>query len=298
MVRFIDAHRTEYGVEPICSVLPIAPSTYFRHVKLRANPELGSKRARRDAALKVAIQRVWDDSGERYGSRKVWQQLLRDGVEVARCTVERLMRELGLRGLSRGKSPKTTTPSKRACPDDLVQRNFRAGAPNCLWVADITFVRVRAGFVYVAFVTDVFSRRIVGWKVSTSMESDLALGALEQALCERDANEQLVHHSDRGSQYLSIRYTERLQKAGVTASVGSVGDSYDNALAESQIGLYKTEVINHQGPWDGLRDVERATLNWVHWFNTKRLYEALGYVSPQEFENEYYRRHASEQKAA
>jgi transposase InsO family protein len=298
MVNFVDQHRSKYGVEPICKELQIAPSTYFRHVQLRDNPNLRSTRAKRDDALKTKIQVVWDESGKRYGAMKVWQQLCLDGVDVARCTVERLMGELGFQGVTRGKRTNTTRPSKRPCPKDLVQRNFRAAAPNRLWVADITCIHTRTGIVYASFVTDVFSRRIVGWQVASSMKTSLALDSLEQALSERQTDDRLIHHSDRGAQYLSIRYTKRLQNEGIRSSVGSVGDSYDNALAESLIGLYKTEVIEHQGPWEGLKDVERATLEWVHWFNTKRLHGALGYVSPQKYEEEHLSRHANQQKAA
>jgi len=301
MVRFIDDHRDEYGVEPICKVLPIAPSTYYRHKACEVDPTLRSVRAKRDEDLRAEIQRVWDENHEVYGVRKVWRQLRREGVRVARCTVARLMSALGLRGVVRGPSVKTTIPAEIADrADDLVQRNFTAERPNQLWVADITYVATWCGFVYVAFVIDAFSRRIVGWRVSNSLRSDLALDALEQALWERDQaeHERLVHHSDRGVQYLSIRYTERLAEAGIEPSVGSRGDSYDNALAETIIGLYKTEVINHKGPWRGLEDVEFATLEWVWWFDNKRLLEPIGYTPPVEYEEAFYSRNQNQTSVA
>ena len=246
MVAFIDDHCEAYGVEPICDVLPIAPSTYYGHKARETNPSLCSTRAQRDEELRGEIERVWEANFRVYGVRKVWRQLNREGVPVARCTVARLMGELGLRGAVRGRRLKTTIPDGAADrPLDLVQRDFSAERPNQLWVSDLTYVATWRGFVYVAFVIDAFSRRIVGWRVSNSLKSDLALDALEQAICERDEAERdrLVHHSDRGGQYLSIRYTERLAEAGIEPSVGSKGDSYDNALAESVIGLFKTEVI-------------------------------------------------------
>jgi putative transposase len=294
MVAFIGAHRGEYGVEPICSVLPIAPSTYYEHAARRANPDVRSARAKRDAELRDRIHRVWRENFQVYGVRKVWRQLTRDGVEVARCTVGRLMRAMGLRGAVRGRTFKTTMPDAAALrPPDLVERQFSASRPNALWVADLTYVATWRGFVYVAFVIDVFARRIVGWRVSGSLRTDLALDALEQAIWSRSATEGLVHHSDRGGQYLSIRYTERLAEAGMEPSVGSVGDSYDNALAESVIGLFKTEVIRRRGPWRGLEDVEFATLDWVSWYNTQRLLEPIGYVPPIEYEAHYYRNHST-----
>jgi putative transposase len=291
MVAFIDGHRGEYGVEPICEVLPIAPSTYYTRVARRADPELRPARAKRDERLQPEIQRVWDENLAVYGADKVWRQLHREGFEVARCTVERLMRAMGLRGVVRGRAFTTTTVADEASarPLDLVQREFQATRPNQLWVADITYVATWAGFVYVAFVIDVFSRAIVGWRVSSSLRSDLALDALEQALHARPGSDELVHHSDRGSQYLSIRYTERLAEAGIEPSVGTVGDSYDNALAESIIGLFKTEVIRCRGPWRSIDPVEFATLQWVDWFNNRRLLEPMGYVPPAEFEEAYYR---------
>jgi transposase InsO family protein len=264
MVSFIAAHRGEYGVEPICSVLPIAPSTYYEHAARRANPALLPARATRDAELRALVDRVWRENFRVYGVRKVWRQLQRDAVEVARCTVERLMRDMGLQGAVRGRRCKTTIPDDAAMrPPDLVDRDFNASRPNELWVADLTYVATWRGYVYVAFVIDVFARMIVGWRASSSLRTDLALDALEQAIWARAETDGLVHHSDRGGQYLSIRYTERLAEAGMEPSVGSVGDSYDNALAESVIGLFKTEVIRRQGPWRGLEDVEFATLEWV-----------------------------------
>jgi len=292
MKAFIDEHRVEYGVEPICNVLPIAPSTYYEHEARRANPDLRPARAKRDAELRDLVDRVWRENFQVYGVRKVWRQLTRDGVEVARCTVERLMRAMGLRGAVRGRTFKTTMPDAAAMrPPDLVDRDFSASRPNALWVADLTYVATWRGFVYVAFVIDVFARRIVGWRASSSLRTDLALDALEQAIWSRAETNGLVHHSDRGGQYVSIRYTERLAEAGMEPSVGSVGDSYDNALAESVIGLFKTEVIRRRGPWRGLEDVEFATLDWVSWYNTQRLLEPIGYVPPVEYEDHYYRNH-------
>lgn len=282
-----------YGVEPICSVLPIAPSTYYA-----AKQRPASARNLRDAELVERIRKAWKDSRGRYGARKVWHQLLRDGVSVARCTVERLMRAEGLAGVVRGKRVFTTQSDDTAPrPDDLVERDFTAPAPNRLWVADLTYVRTWAGFVYVSFVFDVFSRFIVGWQAASHLRTDLALDALEMALWQRrGAGEGLIHHSDRGCQYLAIRYTERLEEAGIETSVGSRGDSYDNALAESVIGLYKTEVIRHEGPWKGLEEVEFATLEWVDWFNNVRLLEPIGYVPPAEFEQTYYALSAATQE--
>jgi putative transposase len=297
MVAFIDAHRAAYGVEPICAVLPIAPSVYYVHKARERDPERRPARARRDADLCAHIGRVWRAHREVYGVRKVWQQLLREGHAVARCTVARLMRCLGLAGAVRGRAFKvTTTPDPTVPrPPDLVTRQFTATRPNQLWVADLTYVATWRGFVYVAFVIDVFSRRIVGWRASSSLRSDLALDALEQALYDRPIgqSDRLVHHSDRGVQYLSIRYTERLAEAGIELSVGSTGDSYDNALAETVIGLFKTEEIYRRGPWKGLEDVEFATLEWVAWYNKGRLLEPLGYVPPAEFEQAYHDRQAA-----
>jgi putative transposase len=294
MVAFIDQHRAAFGVEPICEVLPIAPSTYYQQKARQADSSRLPARTRRDRDLRPAIQRVWKGNFDVYGPKKVWKQMNREGIRVARCTVERLMRDLGLQGAIRGRKFKTTIPDETAVrPADLVQRNFTATRPNHLWVADLTFVATWRGFVYVAFVVDVFSRRIVGWRASTSLRTDLALDALEQALYDRRDVEELIHHSDRGTQYLSIRYTERLAEAGIESSVGTVGDSYDNALAESVIGLYKTEVIWRRGPWRHIEQVEFATLEWVDWFNHRRLLEPIGYIPPAEFELMYYRDRAT-----
>jgi transposase InsO family protein len=285
MIAYIDAHKERFGVEPICEQLPIAPSTYYA-----AKSRPPSARVVRDEGLKPEIRRVHRDNFGVYGARKVWLQLGREGIPVARCTVARLMSGLGLRGVRRGAFKVTTIPDGSALrPADLVERDFRASRPNQLWVADITYVATWNGFVYVAFVTDVFSRRIVGWRVSRSLRSDLALDALEMALWARGRNaEGLVHHSDRGSQYLSIRYSERLAEAGAVASVGSRGDSYDNALAETINGLYKTEVIRRRGPWKNIDDVEFATLEWVDWFNNRRLLEPIGDIPPAEYEMLYW----------
>ncbi|WP_409945781.1 IS3 family transposase [Rubrivirga sp. S365] len=292
MITFIDDHREAYGVEPICKVLPIAPSTYYAAKARQSDPALRSARSQSDEALRAEIQRVWDENRSVYGAKKVWKQLKREGFVVARCTVARLMRTMGLRGVTRGRRVRTTVPADLAeRPLDLVERDFTAERPNQLWVSDLTYVATWRGFVYVAFVIDVFSRRIVGWRVSNSLRSDLALDALEQAICERSVGDDpLVHHSDRGVQYLSIRYTERLSEAGIEPSVGSKGDSYDNALAETVIGLFKTEEIHRNGPWRGLEDVELATLEWVWWFNERRLLEPLGYLPPAEYEDAFYRR--------
>jgi transposase InsO family protein len=292
MVSFIDDHREAYGVGPICEVLPIAPSTYYTHKAIQADPSLRSPRAQRDERLKCEVRRVWKENRELYGAEKVWKQLNREGISVAWCTVRRLMKEMGLEGAVRGRAFKTTTiPGEEASrPLDLVDRDFQVSRPNELWVSDLTYVATWRGFVYVAFVIDAYARRIVGWRVSTSLSSDLALDALEQAISERedDQDGRLVHHSDRGVQYLSIRYTERLAEEGIEPSVGSVGDSYDNALAESIIGLFKTEVIRRLGPWRNVEDVEFATLEWVWWFNYHRLLGPIGHVPPVEYEEAYY----------
>jgi transposase InsO family protein len=292
MVTFIDQHRDTYGVEPICAVLPIAPSTYFLRKAQHQDPTKRSARAQRDDDLRAAVQRVWDEHQQVYGPRKVWRQLRREGIRAARCTVERLMRAIGLRGAVRGRAWKITTQSDpaQARPTDLVDRQFTATQPNQLWVADFTYVATWRGFAYVAFVIDVFARRIVGWRVSSSLATDFVLDALEQAIYDRRGTgvDELVHHSDRGTQYLSMRYTDRLTEAGIEPSVGSRGDSYDNALAESIIGLFKTEVIQRKGPWRHLEAVEFATLTWVDWFNTRRLLEPIGYVPPAEYEARYY----------
>jgi transposase InsO family protein len=289
MVSFIDEHRAEYGVEPICAELPIAPSLYYEHKARQADPGRVPPRLQRDAELTGEIRRVHEENFQVYGARKVWHQLNREEIRVARCTVERLMRALGLNGAVRGKKCRTTISDDAAeRPLDRVNREFKATRPNQLWVADFTYVATWAGFVYVAFVIDVFARRIIGWRVARSMHTDLVLDALEQALWARADAKGVIHHSDRGSQYLSIRYTERLAAAGFEPSVGSVGDSYDNALAETIIGLYKTEVINHRGPWRNGDAVEYATLEWVDWFNHRRLLEPIGNVPPAELEMAYY----------
>ena len=291
MVTYIDDHRDRFGVEPICAVLPIAPSTYYEHKARVADPDRRPPRVVRDEALKLEIQRVWEDNFCVYGADKVWRQLNREHIAVARCTVERLMQFLGLHGAVRGRSCRTTVTDDTADrPADLVNRQFTATGPNQLWVADLTYVATWRGFVYVAFVIDVFARRIVGWRVSSSLRTDIALDALEQALYDRSVAEtsDLIHHSDRGVQYLSIRYTERLMESGIEPSVGSVGDSYDNALAETIIGLFKTEVIRQHGPWRNIEAVEFATLAWVDWFNHRRLLEPIGNVPPAEFETTYY----------
>jgi transposase InsO family protein len=294
MVGFIEAHRQRFGVEPICAVLAIAPSGYYEHKARQGKPDRRPARAQRDEQLGAEVRRVWREHREVYGVRKVWNQLQREGHMVARCTVARLMRRQGLAGAVRGRTFKVTTipDSAGIRPADLVERRFRAERPNELWVADLTYVATWRGFAYVAFVIDVFSRRIVGWRVSNSLRSDLALDALEQALSDRPrpGAEALVHHSDRGVQYLSIRYTDRLAEAGIEPSVGTTGDSYDNALAETVIGLYKTEEIRRRGPWRTIEDVEFATLEWVAWYNSRRLLEPLGYVPPDEFEQAYYNR--------
>ena len=289
MASFIDEHRAGYGVEPICAVLPIAPSTYYERKAREADPGRLPPRVRRDMELADDIRRVWDENFCVYGARKVWRQLNREGITVARCAVERLMGAMGLRGVVRGRACRTTISDAGANrPADLVRRDFTADRPNRLWVADFTYVATWAGFVYVAFVIDVFARFIVGWRVAMSMRTELVLDALEQALWSRTVTRGLTHHSDRGCQYTSIRYTERLAEAGVDPSVGSVGDSYDNALAESIIGLYKTEVIRRRGPWRGVDAVEYATLEWVDWFNHRRLLEPIGNIPPAELERMYY----------
>jgi transposase InsO family protein len=299
MVSFIDVHRDDYGVESICRQLPIAPSTYYEHKARAVDPERLPLRSQRDLALKPEIRRVWDENFQVYGAEKVWRQLNREQIPVARCTVERLMGVLGLQGAVRGRAYKTTVPDVAADrPVDLVQRQFQADRPNQLWVADFTYVATWAGVVFVAFVIDVFARRIVGWRVASSMRTDLVLDALEQALWSRTGTEGLVHHSDRGSQYLSIRYSERLAEAGVESSVGSVGDSYDNALAETIIGLFKTEVIRRRGPWRTIDAVEYATLEWVDWFNHRRLLEPIGNIPPAELELAYYRQREESAMAA
>jgi len=290
MITFIDDHRKEHGVEPICKVLPIAPSTYHEHKARQADPSRLPGRAQCDAALRMEIKRVFDANFGVYGVRKAWRQLKREGFDVARCTVARLMKSMGLAGAVRGKPARTTVSDKAAsCPLDRVNRQFRAPAPNMLWVSDFTYVATWSGFAYVAFVIDTFARRIVGWRVSRSAHAGFVLDALEQALCERrPVGGRLVHHSDRGSQYVCIKYSERLAEAGIEPSVGSVGDSYDNALAETINGLYKAEVVHRRGPWRSLEAVEFATLEWVDWFNNRRLLEPIGNVPPTEAEAAYY----------
>jgi putative transposase len=301
MKAFIDAHRDIHGVEPICKVLPIAPSTYYAHAAQQRDPDQRSARAKRDDKLIPIIQQIWNDNFRVYGVRKVYRQLRREQVGVARCTVSRLMKRLGLRGVIRGKGVRTTFSDKNlACPLDHVQRQFKADRPNQLWVSDFTYVSTWQGFVYVAFVIDVYARRIVGWRASSSARTDFVLDALEQALHDRKpfGSGRLIHHSDRGVQYVSIRYTERLVDAGLEPSVGSVGDSYDNALAETINGLFKAEVIHRQASWRKREDVEWATLNWVDWFNNRRLLEPIGHIPPAEAEANYYAQHPEYAKVA
>jgi putative transposase len=292
MVSFIDDHRKTYGVEPICRVLPIAPSTYYRRKAEQRDPRKCSARAQHDEVLRAIIRRIWEENHRVYGPRKVWKQMGRENLRVARCRVRRLMREMDLAGAVRGRAWTTTTESTPNAerPTDLVDRHFTATRPNQLWVADFTYVATWRGFVYVAFVIDVFARRIVGWRVSASLRADFVLDALDQAIYERCGEDvgDLIHHSDRGSQYLAMRYTERLTDAGIEPSIGSRGDAYDNALAESVIGLFKTEVIRLKGPWRHLEAVEFATLDWVDWFNHRRLLEPIGYLPPAEYEARYY----------
>jgi len=290
MIQFIEDHRANLGVEPICRVLPIAPATFYDHLAKRADPSQLSDRAVRDAELKPEIERVFEENLSVYGVRKVWHQMRREGFDIARCTVARLMKDIGIEGVIRGKKPKTTVQNKALpCPLDRVNRQFHAPAPNVLWVSDFTYVATWQGFVYVAFVIDVFARRIVGWRASRTANAGFVLDALEQAIHQRrPAQDKLVHHSDRGSQYLSIKYSERLAEAKIAPSVGSVGDSYDNALAETINGLFKAEVIHHCGPWRNFEAVEYATLEWVDWFNNRRLLEPIGNVPPAEAEANFY----------
>jgi putative transposase len=291
MIAFIDDHRGTYGVEPICRELPIAPSTYHAHVARRADPTKASARVRQDQIRREHIRRVHEANFGVYGVRKVWRQLLREGIGVARCTVARLMRAMGLKGVVRGKEVRTTIADKATpCPADRVNRQFRAARPNVLWLSDFTCVSTWQGFAHVAFVIDAFARRIVGWRVSRTAQAGFVLDALEQALHDRRPvpGDGLVHHSDHGVQYLSIKYTERLAEAGIAPSVGSVGDSYDNALAETINGLFKTELIRRCGPWRSMEAVELATLAWVDWFNHRRLLEPIGNIPPAEAEARYY----------
>jgi putative transposase len=285
----MEAHVESYGVEPMCRVLQIAPSTWHEHARRKADPDLRSMRAKEDDRLCKEIARVHAANFGVYGARKVWLQLTREGISVGRDRVARLMVRLGLEGVVRGKVIRTTVPDKASiCPFDLVNRRFHAPAPNRLWVSDFTYVSTWSGFVYVAFVIDVYARRIVGWRVSRTATAGFVLDALEQALHARRPTDSLIHHSDRGSQYVSIRYTERLAEAGIEPSVGSVGDSYDNALAESVIGLFKTEVVHRLGPWKSFEPVEYKTLEWVDWFNHQRLLEPIGNIPPAEAETNYY----------
>ncbi|MFV1875333.1 IS3 family transposase [Nioella sp.] len=301
MTAFIERHREVFGVGPICRVLGIAPSTFYALKAIERDPELASARAKRDTSDETAIKSVFEASRGRYGARKIWHVLRREGRDIARCTVERLMRAMQIQGVVRGRRVITTNPdAAQPCPDDKVNRAFVAQMPNQLWVSDFTYVSSWQGTVYVAFVIDVFARKIVGWRVSTSMTTGFVLDALNQAICQRAPSEadKLIHHSDRGSQYLSIKYTERLAEAGIDTSVGSVGDSYDNALAESTIGLFKTEVINFLGPWKSVGQVEWETLKWVDWYNTERLHSAIGYVTPQEKEEAFFADLNAKEKAA
>jgi len=288
---YIDGHRDLYGVEPICRVLQVAPSAYRRHAARCRNPALRSHRVQRDEQRMVDIRRVWDQNFQVYGARKVWRQMCREGKPIARCTVERLMRHMGIEGVRRGKRVRTTIPdASRPCPRDLVRRAFHTDQPNRLWVADFTYASTWQGWLYVAFVIDAYAKRIVGWRASSSMTTDFVLDALEQALYDRrpDPSNELIHHSDRGSQYVSIRYSERLGEAGINPSVGNTGDAYDNALAETINGLYKAEVIHKRGPWKTKAAVELATLEWVSWFNHQRLLESIGDIPPAEAEQRYY----------
>jgi len=291
VTRFVNEHHQTYGVEPICEALRVAPSTVY--AALSRPP---SARRIRDERLKVEIARVHAENFGVYGARKLWHQLNREGIEVARCTVERLMGELSLQGIRRGKRRRTTIADETGPrPADLVERNFHALSPNELWVADITYVPTWSGMCFAAFVIDVYSRMLVGWSLASHLRSSLAIEALEMAIWHRDEQlDGLIHHSDRGGQYLSIRYTERLAEEGAVTSVGSRGDSYDNAMAESTIGLYKTELIEPRKPWTTIEEVEIATLEWVHWFNHRRLHSELSYVPPAEFEATYYARREPE----
>jgi putative transposase len=291
MTAFIEESRESFGVEPICKALQFAPSTYYDRRAIARDPDRASARAKSDAAMSLKIDEAWEDNRKLYGARKIWHVLRRDGEGVARCTVERLMRSLGIRGVVRGKKVITTLPdASQPCPDDKVNRLFTADRPNKLWVSDFTYVPTWSGTVYVAFVIDVFARRIVGWRASSSMKTQFVLDALDQAIWQRKTpdNKSLVHHSDRGSQYLSIKYTERLAEAEIDLSVGTVGDAYDNAMAECLIGLFKTEVINQIGPWKSMREVEWETLKWVDWYNNRRLLGPIGYIPPAEAEEAFY----------
>jgi putative transposase len=296
MTRFIDTHRDQFGVEPICTALKIAPSSYYAH---KTRPP--SARAVRDEQLKVDIKRVYDANYQVYGAEKLWRQLGREGIQVGRDRVARLLRALGIRGVVRGAKRHTTIPADAGDrPADLVNRDFTAPAPNRLWVADLTYVATWAGFCYTAFIIDAYSRAIVGWRVATTLRASLALDALEMAIWARqDAGlDELVHHSDRGVQYLSVRYTQRLADEGAVTSVGSKGDSYDNALAEAVNSLYKAELIGPRGPWRTATQVELATLAWVQWWNQRRLHGALDHIPPAEYEACYYRDHGQSKEVA
>jgi len=296
MTRFIDTHRDRWGVEPICRALQVAPSSYYAH---KRRPP--SARAVADERLKVEVKRVWDENFQVYGAEKLWRQLGREGIQVGRDRVARLMHQLGIRGVVRGAKRRTTTPAESdQRPADLVNRDFTAPAPNRLWVADLTYVATWAGFCYTAFIIDAYSRAIVGWRVATSLRASLALDALEMAIWGRqDAGlDDLVHHSDRGVQYLSVRYTQRLADEGAVTSVGSRGDSYDNALAEAVNALYKAELIGPRGPWRTASQVELATLEWVTWWNQRRLHGALDHTPPAEHEARYYREHPQSKEVA
>lgn len=287
-MSYIDAHRERFGIEPICHTLAFAPSTYYA-----AKTRPPSQRSIDDAFLSDEILRVWKDNYEVYGARKVWTQLNREAISCGRDHVERLMKALGIAGARRGKRRRTTLRDAAAPqPPDLVERSFVANRPNRLWVADITYVRTLLGFCYVAFVIDIYSRRIVGCALANHLRTDLPLAALEMAACLRDERlGDLVHHSDRGCQYTSIRYTERLEEFGIKPSVGSRGDSYDNAVAESTIGLYKSELIASRTTWGTAGQVEHETLTYIHWYNERRLHGSCDYVPPAEFESAYYRLH-------
>lgn len=297
MIDYIDAHREEFGVEPICEVLQFAPSTYYDN---KSRPP--SRRAVTDAQLKKEIARVHKDNFEVYGAEKIWRQLHREGISCGRDRVGRLMGCLGIAGARRARTKATTVPAKagQPLPADRVKRDFKAPAPNRLWVNDLTYVPIWSGFAYTAFVIDAFSRHIVGWKVSTSLSTDTPLDALEMAIWGRrgESLEGLVHHSDRGVQYLAIRYTTRLEEAGIVPSVGSKGDSYDNALAETINGLYKAELIRRRGSWRNAAEVERATAAWVAWWNNQRIHGSLGHVPPVEYEAAFYAAHAEREQVA
>jgi putative transposase len=290
MIAFIDGEKQQHGVEPVCRVVQIAPSTYYDHAARGRDPSRLAARAKRDEALKGEIRRVFEENHRVYGAEKVWRQLGREGIASARCTVERLMKAMGLQGVIRGKKLRTTVRDRKApCPLDHVNRRFEADHPNALWVSDFTYVSTWTGFAYVAFVIDAFARRIIGWRVSRTAQTGFVLDALEQALHERQpVAGGLIHHSDRGVQYVSIKYTARLAEAGIEPSVGSIGDSYDNALAETINGLYKAEVVHRLAPWRSIETLELATLEWVDWYNHRRLMGPVGHIPPAEAEHRHY----------